>query len=397
MINTNDYRTKTFFLERENASAENAWVIGLDAGYSSVKCISPNIVCSFPSIARPLKGTGFIGSLPDECIRYRNLENGQEWIVGQMAQDTLSDGDTTISERALYSRDRYENPMFKVLIETGIGLSCMTNRYGSPGKKEIIIQTGLPLEYIEEGGSAVRDAVDSDRQRLLDVIAGEHAFSLRIGQGPETRFAITIDPKNVYTISQPRGTLFSAAIDSAGRPLKNAADLFSKKGIVFDVGFGTLDIFSLKNNTVDGGQTWPDLGMRAVMAETSRLIREREGLQIPVPALLKYLEDGKVRLHKGRVSKDVPFAAHLEEASRKICREAVDRLFATYPMYEYDYMIVTGGTGDAWKDYIREELKDMETLKVMNGDANDTLPMIFANVRGFYLYRLMTIRTGRRT
>ena len=66
-----------------------------------------------------------------------------------------------------------------------------------------------------------------------------------------------------------------------------------------------------------------------------------------------------------------------------------------FPLYEYDYLIITGGTGAAWSSRIREILKDMETLKIVDGNCNDTLPYVFANVRGYYMYRMTKMRATR--
>ena len=71
---------------------------------------------------------------------------------------------------------------------------------------------------------------------------------------------------------------------------------------------------------------------------------------------------------------------------------AVAWMTQMFPLYEYDYLIITGGTGAAWSQRIRDILKDMETLKIVNGNCNDTLPFVFANVRGYYLYRMTKLR-----
>ena len=68
-----------------------------------------------------------------------------------------------------------------------------------------------------------------------------------------------------------------------------------------------------------------------------------------------------------------------------------------YRLYEYDYLIVTGGTGEAWFDIINEYFKNMETLTIVRGSQNDDLPGVFANVRGYYMFRYSDIasRAGK--
>jgi hypothetical protein len=58
-------------------------------------------------------------------------------------------------------------------------------------------------------------------------------------------------------------------------------------------------------------------------------------------------------------------------------------------------MIVTGGTGDAWMPIIRENMKDMETVTIIGGNENEPdLPMVYSNVRGYFLYRASKTRKG---
>ena len=61
-------------------------------------------------------------------------------------------------------------------------------------------------------------------------------------------------------------------------------------------------------------------------------------------------------------------------------------------LIDYDYLIITGGTGAAWLDQIRDKFKTMNTLTIINGNQNDNLPFIYNNVRGYYLYRYMKLK-----
>ena len=68
--------------------------------------------------------------------------------------------------------------------------------------------------------------------------------------------------------------------------------------------------------------------------------------------------------------------------------EAIERLKQSYNyLIDYDYLLITGGTGAAWQDIITEHFSGMESLKVITGNQNDVLSHIFSNVRGYYLYQ----------
>ena len=57
-----------------------------------------------------------------------------------------------------------------------------------------------------------------------------------------------------------------------------------------------------------------------------------------------------------------------------------------------DYLVITGGTGAAWFNYIKEYYKDLETLTIIDGASNDNLPSIFSNVRGYYMQQLNNLK-----
>ena len=387
MIDTKEFRTKTVFVERNNGDLPDVWEIALDIGYSSVKVFSPNMVAMFPSYAKKKNvERGTIGTLPKEFIRYKDLETGEMWLVGQAAQDNIELQDTSDSEAALYGRERYTDPMFAVIARTGLGIAMLENEYGVRGDRPICVQTGLPPEYMR-----------GDKRLLVESLSGRHHFSLRLGWKKEVEFDFTIDPENVFVMSQPMGTLFSVAVDSNHQFVPNASDIFEKNTFVFDAGFGTLDPFPIKNHQLQKSETFPDLGMHQILKETCDEIYEKYGQEIPVHAMQRYLDRTTVRCfdQKTFASKDMPFDDILEEASNRICDMALNKIAQIYPLYEYDYFIVTGGTGAAWSKRIKERLKNMETLEIIDGGRNDDLPAVFANARGYYMYRYSKIANAR--
>ena len=375
MFQTSKYKTKTMIKNRVNGGAPRDWIIAADIGYSGVKIMSPVICACFPSYASKIPdGIGTFGELGSDYILYQDLETNAKWLVGQYAQNNISDRDTSVTEEALFGRERYEDPMFRVIINTAIGIGMMKgSSYGPEGKK-VCIQTGYPPAY------------ESDSEELINAFCGNKHFSLTIGNGLPQEFKIKIERDQIFLMAQPMGTLFSVSVDNRGIPTPETKGLLRKNVIVFDAGFGTLDLFPIRNGHLERSQTNQDLGMKRVMQETCRKL-QKSGVNVTVPALQKYLETGYARYHTRTASKNVPFHNELKEGSMAVCEEAVAWLTQMFPLYEYDYLIITGGAGAAWSAKIREILKDMETLKIIDGNCNDTLPFVFANVRGYFLYR----------
>lgn len=377
-MNTKSFRTKTEFIERNNGNIPNVWEIALDIGYSSVKLFSPNIVASFPSYARRInEDFEFAGTNPDNAILYKNLATNEMWLVGEVAQNTITTGDTSDSEASLYGRERYTNEMFKVISEVGLGVAMQSNAYGEPGNSKIVIQTGLPERYM------------NDEEDLIESLAVSHNFSLKIGNNDWIDYHFTVNSSDVYVISQPKGSLFSVCMKSDGTFHPDAGKYLKSSVLVFDPGFGTLDLFPIINGTVKSGETFSDLGMKRVLQETSKSIRSEYGVDIPVPSMQKYLETGLVKYMNKKTfeSKEYAFSNLLEKANEKVCEEAINRMSSAMNLIDFDYMIITGGTGAAWLYKIQDKFKKFSTLTILNSNQNDNLPFIYSNVRGYYLYR----------
>lgn len=384
-MRTEDFKTKTINKKRPNIGGVTQWGIALDIGYSAVKGFCKNQVFSFPSYAKKLDSEIIpIGDVINTDIQYRDCESGELWAVGESAQNMIAINDSEDSELTLYGRNRYFSPLFKVIARVGMGLGLQTNEFGSPNDLETVIQTGLPPRYIK-----------MDADLLREVLAGRHVFDIKVSTGQWQHFDITIKQENIRIISQPMGTLMSVANGSDGKVTVEGKKYFNSKVLIFDPGFGTLDCFSMKNRLNDNNETFDNLGMKRVMQETVKEIFDKFKVEVTVPAIQKFLTTGKIPYldRKKRHTEFVDFTEILEEKSRKVCLEAMGKIMEMYNyLTEYDYLIITGGTGAAWNLCIRDYLKDFNTLKVLSGNQNDSLPYIFSNVRGYYMYLMSKIK-----
>lgn len=393
MKNTSQFRTKTNFFKRNNGKIPNVWEIALDIGYSAVKLISPNMTARFPSYAKRVDNLSFVGEISEKAIMYKDLEYNEMWIVGEVAQNIMSANETADSEASLYNREWFRSPMFKVLADVGYGVAMQSiqlkDRNNNPyilkpdQDEKIIVQTGLPEKYM------------SNESDMKEVLSGKRHFAIKIGSGEWQEYNIDIDISNIFVISQPKGSLFSICIDKNGKFHADAKKYLSSSVIVFDAGFGTLDIFPIKSGVVGNGETDSNLGMKRILQITSTEIKSQFNIDVSVPAMQKYLETGKVRyksMKKGQfISKEHEFGDILTKASSDVCNEAIEKLANTLDLIDYNYLIVTGGTGAAWFNQIKETFKDFETLKIIQGNQNDDLPFVYSNVRGYYFYRFNMI------
>ena len=385
MINTSNYKTKTISLERKNVMVENSWGIALDIGYSAVKGISPNAVYSFPSYAKKIANDSIAFGTPAPTdIQYRDLVTGEVWAVGAFAQDMIQTDDSNDSIAGLYGRNRYFSPMFKVIARVGLARGMMRNDYGDPTGKNLVLQTGLPPAYLK-----------SDSELIKEALSGEHQFEIKVGTQAWKQFNFTLPEENIRVMAQPMGTLLSIATDNQGRLVPDAKKYFASGMLIFDPGFGTLDVFNIRNRLIESYETFDNLGMKRVLQETADGIFDKYKVEITIPAMQKFLQDGNVTTfnRKERKTKREPFGDILEAASKKVCLEALEQVSTIYnDLIDHQYLVITGGTGAAWKDTIHEYFGGMETLEIIEGNQNDNLPYIFSNVRGYYMYQYSKLK-----
>jgi plasmid segregation protein ParM len=385
MINTHDFKTKTIIMPRHNESVGDIWSIALDIGYSAVKGFSNNMIYCFPSYARKLTGSQIAGGKESENdIQYKDNVTGEIWRVGEAAISMITSDETGDSNESLYGRNRYYDDMFLVIARVGLGLGMMTNDFGSPSNKNLVVQTGLPPKYRK-----------SDSAMLKDVLARDHNFSIKRGSDSWISFSFSLPEANIAVMDQPMGTLMSIATNNDGSQTPEAMNYFSSNILIMDPGFGTLDVFNIKNRTIASTETYDNLGMKRVLQETVDAIYEQYHQEILVPAMQKCLSSGEFLLQdkKRRVSKMITFSDILEKTNHDVCMEALNKINTLYNgLFDYNYLVVTGGTGAAWEPYIKEYFKDLSHLTIIPGNQNDDLPFIFSNVRGYYMYLISKLK-----
>jgi len=71
-----------------------------------------------------------------------------------------------------------------------------------------------------------------------------------------------------------------------------------------------------------------------------------------------------------------------------VCKEVIERLSSIYNYFvDYDYIIATGGTFEAWKDVFINAFKDVEDLRVIPANINNvSVSTVYSNVNGYYYY-----------
>lgn len=375
-VDPRKFKTKTIIAERDNPKRADIWPIGLDIGYSAVKGFSPNAIFCYPSFAKKQpEGVETIGEPKDTDIEYKDMKTGEVWFVGEVAETFATASDT---DQALYNRQRYFSDSFRVICEVGIALGMLNNRYGSMGSKRPVIQTGLPPEYKK-----------NDEEDLKAVFVGTHEFAIKVGKSEWVPFSFELKENDVYVMDQPMGGLISATITDSGKASADSKRILSSNVIIFDIGFGTADIYEMKNGRIINKNTFDDLAMKRVFKETAEVIDDQYKKKLSTIQMQEVLEKGTFSVfdRRKRTATVGEIAPVLEECSKKVCEELLNTILDMCDINDYAYILLDGGTAAAWYSYITEFFAGMkETLSIISASKDDTISPVFANVRGYYMY-----------
>jgi len=376
-MDTRAFSTKSERKTRINPSIPGIHLLGLDMGYSGIKCFYENGNFVFPNFVKKLVGPIF-GDLNKYDMIHENIETGVKHFVGEKAVKGL-DQDTPGSN-AQFDRNHYLSDDFVITFETALGMAFWDVQTNG---NDIFIQTGLPPAYLTRDEMYIRKAME-----------GNHQFALTIGSERKT-FNITLKSDQIDVMSQPMGTYYSVVINDEGKITPNIKEYSGSRFMVFDGGFGTLDKFLIENNSLVDSETDANLGMRRVFDETRELIQKELGVDVSIMAMQNVLKTGKVRA-TDYITLDVvdyEIDTYLDKANELVREEAFKSIRNQVPKLRY--LIMTGGTGAAWYDYFKQRLQ-IPGLEVMLGNANSNLPAIYANARGYYMYRLNLLRQQRK-
>ena len=384
-MDVRNFRTPQEIRERKNVSARTSWVIGIDAGYSGVKVICPNKCACFPSYVRKVdEGFIFPGK---EDILYRD-ETGM-YAVGRSAQKMATSDDTSDPDSEFFSRNRYNSSSFKICVRTGIAIGLLDNPIMKrPDDIPVFVQTGLPTAYLR----------DKDINAIKKVISTPYSFQIKIGNRGWIPVNMDIKKENINVIAQPAGTFYSILIDENGKYIPDARLVMSKNILIVDAGFGTFDPYGILNRKIYLKESLPDLGMKKVLQEAAKELNNDYMSDIRLVGMQNALEKGFVNVmvdDETLTTEEIPVAKYIEKANKAVCLESIERLKSmTNSFMDYDILVMTGGTGQAWMDIYKEALKNIKKLQVVAGNRNDNLPMFYSNARGYYMLRTSSLRAG---
>lgn len=376
-MNTKTFSTRTEIRAKENPCIDGVHIIGLDMGYSGPKCFYEKGNFVFPNYCQKLTGEIF-GELNKTDIVYEDLDTHEKYCIGEMAIKSLSE-DAVVAEDSLFGRNHYLHPNFLITFRASLGIALWdVETNGS----DVFIQTGLPPAYITK-----------DEPYLRKVMEQTHRFKLTVGRDSRI-FEVTLTKENIDVMYQPMGSFYSVVTDMNGNLLPIIENYTNSNLMVFDGGFKTLDKFLVRGKQLETKDTDAELGMKRVLEETRKLIQKDLNVSISIPAMQTCLKTGKIKVNDmvELTVKEYPIEEYLKKANEKVREEALESI--KNHVFDIKYLIMTGGTGGAWCEYFKERLKNLP-LEIVPGNSGSNLPIVYANARGYYMYRLIQMKMRR--
>ena len=376
-------------VERKNLSIPGAYPVAIDYGYSGVKGIAPDKVFCYPNCAIRIEESSLDKMLytsPDDIF----LRNGDGlWVIGTKADELISSANAMNYEHEMYGRNRYFTPAFRALMTAGLGIALSPTPIYNYSGEPIFVQTGLPPEF--------RKPEEPDSSMLTEAISGEYDFELKAGDGPFRKYKFTISPENIMIMDQPMGSLLASITHEDGSQTPNDSAILRSKTIVFDAGFMTLDIFDISSGTIAGERTFDTLGMHEVFRRTVGELRSKHKVGITVPGMQQALRKGYVTSYdwKTMSGKNIAFDDILKGYSETVCREAISKLESVCAIQDHAYLVVTGGTGEAWYSQIAQRYSQLSFLNIIRANRYSGLSNVYSTVWGYYMW-LIGYRARRR-
>ncbi len=375
MIDTKKFRTRHEFSAKTTIPKGKNFIVGLDVGYSGTKCFYEKGYFCFPSFIKKIEGD-VIGISSKRDILYKNNVTGELFMVGYTAQEMLSSISTNDTDGELFSRKRYSNASFQILCHTALGIALSEKK----DNREIFVQTGLPASYVK-----------GDSLELTRALTKESDFSIKIGNGEWKNYKLHLNKDSINIIAQPFGGLYSSFMQKDGHYAAIAQEILHKNTLVVDIGFGTCDFYGYKSRAIVQTESIDNIGMKEVMQSVSKKILEQYGEDIRVQSLQHNLETGNVICVDDETlqTTERPLGELLKTSSDEIFIQAMEKAKnMTNSFRDFNFLIISGGTGEAWFPQIKEYLSGLKTLTVLPGNLQDaTIPLLYSNARGYYFYR----------
>ena len=216
------------------------------------------------------------------------------------------------------------------------------------GRHHLNVMAGLPVEVMAD-----RQQAQSTLRALRRWMIGGHNYQvIPAGTGGGCEVELAVD--DVQVMAQPAGAVFAWGLDDRGRWTRARADLKAPIAVC-DIGYNTLDLFTVQGGEVIGRFTGGDTaGMRRSAELILTAVRSSHGL-----ALSLHEADALLRTRRPTL-----YTAEGEVDLSQLVQQAMDATAAAVVSYverrwgngrQFPHLLFTGGGAEALRKTLLEQ------------------------------------------
>lgn len=396
--------------------AQKKILISVDPGFDSIKVVVNGHFLKFPKEVADVtdleegsvryQGTQnrFIGEKEDSYIKVQYIE-GKTHLVGAYAAKFLAERgyNENGSEESIAVSDTFaafQTMEKQILIMSAIGKGLIEYAKTGDGiiklerKQDAVhgfyTEVKLTTDNIYVGVAMPHDAVDAWNY-IEKWLSDEHDFFMETKEGI---YHIHIDTHNCMVGSQVISALYGVLTDDNGAlPKSEVLGEDKLPAIVIDGGYLTLGIAHFTTvKLVDGSDSNLHYAMRNIYENVAAGIRKESGrLDVTSVVIKQTMRQKDKRLNYLDSSKkghSINVEELVQKEIRKVCEELVEELQSKYKnLVDIRSIVVTGGTGIAYYEHMKEILSDCDWIDVMLTDyvfRGEKITPDFAIVIGMY-------------
>lgn len=387
---------------------DNRIFVAVDPGFDSIKVNVNGYYMKFPkevADVTSLDESSYLGKKSNAYMKVRYIE-GKQHLVGAYAATYLNEnrGDVTNgteeSERLHDTFETFKTIDKEILIMSAIA-RCLI-MYAQESKSKFV-----KLQKVEDGvydvnvngavlyvGVALpHDAVDGSWNYIESWLNREHQFQLETVDG---LYNLNLDTHRCLPGSQVIASLFGVLTDDEGKEIDSEDGFLNEKklpAIVIDGGYRTLGIAHFTSvQMVDYSDSNLSYAMWNIYENVAKRIREETGRENISSMYIKQImrKDDQIVHYRNADGKGMSLDAgeYVREEARKVCGLMMDELKEKFDdLLEVKSIIVTGGTGMAYYEHIKELCADSDWIDVRLTDyefEGEKITPDYAIVIGMY-------------
>lgn len=352
--------------------------IAVDPGFDTIKVIANGKFFKFPFNTEKTDEKKISNmTVADDFILYRNKDN-ETWRIGQYARELIFEkkdsSDIEEKMKSFYSEKRFVSDEFTIGLRTAIAMAVSElGLYDEMNNINIFIMVALP--------HSVRDNYST---QVKSILCGNHDYFVKIGKEPEEEYTYIIDEDNIFTVSQTVASILGETSDDDGNIDEDKFYYLSDgPTLVIDGGFYTIGEVAVdRGGSINEEKTFSDTehAMKNINMEIAKELEDqRPDIKYYVIEYLMTKNDGKVKYLNDGKADIIDLNILKKDKIKEMSYRFIESLNKKYNnLLDFNYVLVTGGTGACYYDYLKEyyvgkgiveEDRLILTNNILNGKA----------------------------